>query len=292
MARESKKAEWIGVFLAAASLLVAVIDPGFRCAVGISCPAVVIAPPPPPPVVDLLPAPGPPEIPEPPPSTAIQEVYHENIPPALGDTLELLTARGGRIRSVAMAPGGSWVVLHDRGKGIAYDENAPPDLLHHLRELLREGRRPEQIVFTPFASGGWIAIDNTGHLEQRGAPADLLAALGGSDSGVRAVSISSAGWVLLGGQNTALFKGILPSHLRDLLEVRAAAPLISLAMGPGNGFVAVQQDGRWVDESVPLSLHRYLEGLHKAGRRVELVALSPENEGWVVIALPAPQPHD
>jgi len=223
---------------------------------------------------------------------ATREVYHENIPPALGDTLELLTARGGRIRSVAMAPGGSWVVLHDRGRGIAYDENAPPDLLRHLRELVHEGRRPEQIVFTPFASGGWIAIDNTGHLEQRGAPADLLAALGGNNSGVRAISMSSAAWVLLGGENSALFRGILPNHLRDLLDVRAAAPLISLAMGPGNGFVAVQQDGRWIDENVPLSLHHYLEGLHKAGRRVELVALSPENEGWVVIALPAPQPHD
>jgi hypothetical protein len=291
----AEKVTIAGVLIGLATLLVTATSKDFRCLIGLPCPpdAVVVVNPTERRGNDSVPTET--DLPDASPAAvttlALREVYHENVPQALVETLELVLGHGGRVRSVAVAPGGSWIVLHDQEEGVTHGGNVPPDLLRHLRHVISQGAQLDQVVFTPWG-GGWLAVDNLGRLEQRGAPADLLTAIQGGNAEVRAVGISSAAWVLLRPQRGTLFSGILPERLRDLLRLEAVSPVSALAMSPGNGFVAVRRDGTWIGENVPLSLQRQLKGLDLTSRRVELVALSPENDGWVVIADPASAPRN
>lgn len=206
-----------------------------------------------------------------------QHIEADGVPEALEEHLRLLPGAGRQIRSIAMNGAGKWLILHDSG---VVHVGAPAELLEYLAQLRASGHTAVQVAFAAIGDG-WAVLDESGHVEDRGASIGRVG-IGRDGDTFRGFGVSPSGWALLRSARGSLFGGAIPERLQALLLQDSDAPLRTLAISTGDRFVAVGHNGRCESQNVPERLLAQLASLCPQGR-LRIVALTPQGEGWVVV---------
>jgi tetratricopeptide (TPR) repeat protein len=210
-------------------------------------------------------------------------IYCEGIPDEAKSEIAKLVRSQRRIKSVAFAPNGGFVVLYEKNAFVA---NGIPDSLRQRLEADRTAGIELNRV-TIGSSGGWFVVrDRNGYFGNNVPQAlmDAIRKMNADGEQTSDVALGpNGGWYVLRGMNGHWCDGIPNAMIDAAKELIAKSKTINhVALSGSGGWCMIYgQNGNW-SSGIPDKMLVALRRVNSAGTTVGAIAFAPD-DGWLVL---------